>query len=324
MVALGAGKERALLAVLLLQRGEVVSSDRLIDALWGEHPPATAAKSLQVHVSHLRKALGAGPIVTRGHGYLLATAPDELDVDRFERAADAGRRLLAAGEAERAAATLTEGLRMWCGPPLADFAYEPFAATEAARLAELRIAALEDRIDADAALGRHAALVAELEALVRAHPFRERLRGQLMLALYRCGRPTRSTATARAARRSSASSVWSRGASCVGSSRRSSGRTPSSTARAAPERAFPRVGGAAPGWSWRRPGRRSSWPRSRSRRSSATGLRAARPPCSPPTRSAPSIHRPARWSRGFRSRVPPTASPFAARPSGRSATRRAR
>src|SRR4051812_35478063 len=188
MVALGAGKERALLAVLLLQRGEVVSSDRLIDALWGEHPPATAAKSLQVHVSHLRKALGAGPIVTRGHGYLLATAPDEVDVDRFERAADAGRRLLAAGEAERAAATLTEGLRMWCGPPLADFAYEPFAATEAARLAELRIAAREDRMDADAALGRHAALVAELEALVRAHPLRERLRGQLMLALYRCGR----------------------------------------------------------------------------------------------------------------------------------------
>jgi DNA-binding SARP family transcriptional activator/ABC-type branched-subunit amino acid transport system substrate-binding protein len=187
-VALGAAKERALLALLLLHRGEVVSSERLIDGLWGEHPPATAAKSLQVHVSHLRKALGAGPIVTHGHGYVLEAAPDEVDVDRFECAAEAGRRLFAAGDAERAAAKLGEALQMWRGPPLADFAYEPFAETEAARLAELRIAALEDRIDADLALGRHAALVAELEALVRAHSLRERLRGQLMLALYRCGR----------------------------------------------------------------------------------------------------------------------------------------
>jgi DNA-binding SARP family transcriptional activator/ABC-type branched-subunit amino acid transport system substrate-binding protein len=187
-VTLGTAKDRALLVLLLLHRGEVVSSTRLIDALWGEHPPPTAAKSLQVHVSHLRKALGARAIVTRGHGYVLEAGAGDVDIDRFARAAEEGRSRLAAGDAAGAADALRSALAMWRGPALAEVAYEPFAEAEAARLEELRLAAVEDRVDADLALGRHAALVAELEALVREHPLRERLRGQLMLALYRCGR----------------------------------------------------------------------------------------------------------------------------------------
>jgi DNA-binding SARP family transcriptional activator len=175
LVALGAGKERALLAVLLLHANEVVPRERLIDELWGEAPPATVAKSLQVHVSHLRRALrggGAGNgadglLVTRAGGYMLRLEPGQFDLDRFERLLQDGRRALAAGESERAGETLREALRLWRGPPLMDFGYEPFAQTEIARLEELRLAALEERIEADLQVGRHADLVAELNALGR-------------------------------------------------------------------------------------------------------------------------------------------------------------
>jgi len=188
LLVLGGPKQRALLVILLLHRGEVVSTDRLGDELWGERPPASAAKTVQVYMSNLRKALGDGVLVTRGHGYLLQTARGQVDVDRFEVLVDAGRTALGEGDARGASERLREALALWRGPPLADFAYEPFAQAEAARLEEERLAALEDRIDADLALGRHAALVGELESLVRGHPLRERLQGQLMLALYRSGR----------------------------------------------------------------------------------------------------------------------------------------
>ena len=188
-VALGAPKQRALLAVLLLHRGEPVSSDRLIDEIWGEQPPASANKLVQGYVSNLRKVLGDGRLVTQGRGYMLRIEPGQTDVDRFEALAAGGRRELEQeGDALTAAAALREALGVWRGPPLADFAYERFAQAEIARLDEARLAALEDRIDADLASGEHARLVGELEALVREHPVRERLRGQLMLALYRSGR----------------------------------------------------------------------------------------------------------------------------------------
>ncbi len=189
-VRLGGPKQRALLAILLLGRGEVVSSDRVIDQLWGERPPATAAKTLQGYVSHLRKALGNEVLLTRGGGYLLQTAPDQVDAERFEMIVADARRALAAGDASHARKRLDEALGLWRGEPLADLGYEPFAQGEIARLAEARLAALEDRIDADLALGLHRDLVGELEGLVTFHPNRDRLCGELMLALYRSGRQT--------------------------------------------------------------------------------------------------------------------------------------
>jgi YVTN family beta-propeller protein len=187
-VALGGPKQRALLAVLLVHRGEAVSTDRLVDALWAEQAPASAAKIVQGYVSHLRRALGDGLLVTRGGGYLLQTAPGQVDLDRFEPLVAEGRRALEVGDARVASERLREALALWRGPPLADFAYERFAQAEIARLEEARLAALEDRIDADLAFGEHAQLVSELESLVHQHPLRERLQAQLMLALYRCGR----------------------------------------------------------------------------------------------------------------------------------------
>src|SRR5215211_1467346 len=187
-VALAAEKPRALLAILLLSRNRVVSVSHLIDELWGEAPPETAAKALQVYVSQLRKAIGADRVVTRPPGYSLRVDDGELDLDRFERLVHEGRELLAAGDAEPAAERLSGALELWRGPALAEFAAEPFARDAGARLEELRVAALEDRIDADLTLGRHAGLVSELEELVARNPFRERLRAQLMLALYRSGR----------------------------------------------------------------------------------------------------------------------------------------
>jgi len=160
----------------------------LIDELWGEQPPAKAAKSVQVYVSQLRKILGDGRLETSGHGYLLHVQPGALDSERFQNLLADGREALADDEGHRAAETLRAALALWRGPALSDVAYEPFAQPEIARLEELRLAALEARIDADLALGRDADLVAELEALVRREPLRERLRGQLMLALYRSGR----------------------------------------------------------------------------------------------------------------------------------------
>jgi DNA-binding SARP family transcriptional activator/DNA-binding beta-propeller fold protein YncE len=183
-VALGGSKQRALLALLLLNAGEVVSRDRLIDGLWGNAPPETAGTALQVHVSQLRKIVGREIIVTRSPGYLIRVGEGELDLVHFERLVDAARGEEPAEASER----LREALALWRGPPLADLDDLEFAHRESARLEERRLAAVEQRVDAELELGEHAALVPELDALVREHPLRERLRGQLMLALYRSGR----------------------------------------------------------------------------------------------------------------------------------------
>ena len=189
-IPVAGAKRRALLAVLLLEhRDGVVSADRLIDELWGEHPPATAAKSLQVHVSQLRQELGEGqPIVTRPGGYAVELAPGALDLERFERHLDDARRLRAAGDQEGAAAELRAGLDLFRGPALSDVELLGRASSEGARLEGVRLAALEDRLELDLALGRHGEAIPELEALVGDHPYRERLHAHLMLALYRAGR----------------------------------------------------------------------------------------------------------------------------------------
>jgi DNA-binding SARP family transcriptional activator len=195
-VALGAGKQqRALLAILLIHANELVSSDRLIEELWPE-PPRTAANTLQVYVGKLRKALEparargdpAELLLTRSPGYVLRIDPDDLDAHRFERLLTEGRTAREASEHTTAAARLGQALELWRGQALADFTYDPFAQAEIARLEELRLDAVEERVDADLALGNAAELVGELETLIRDHPLRERLRGQLMLALYRSGR----------------------------------------------------------------------------------------------------------------------------------------
>ena len=196
-LALGGFKQRAVLAILLVHANEVVSTERLIDELWGERPPGSAAKTVQVYVSNLRKALGDGVVVTRGRGYLLRTEQGEVDADRFRALLSEGRGRLSAGDPRRAGAVLREALGLWRGPPLAEFACESFAKGEIARLEEARLAALEDRIEADLALGEHAVLVGELQALAREHPLRERLCGQLMLALYRAGRQSDALAVYR-------------------------------------------------------------------------------------------------------------------------------
>src|SRR5262245_17941839 len=185
-VQLGGKRPRALLALLLLHVNEPVSTDRLIDGIWGESPPASAQGALQVHVHALRKALGPDRILTRSPGYLVRVEPGELDCDRFEQ-------LVAAGQPH-------DALELWRGPALADVAYEPFAQADAERLEESRLAALEARIDADLAAGRHASLAGELDALAASHPHRERLRGQLILALYRSGRQADALAAYRDAR----------------------------------------------------------------------------------------------------------------------------
>ena len=196
---LGAPKQRAVLALLLLHRGQVVSTDRIVDELWGERPPRSAAKSVQVYVSGLRKALGEDSLETRGHGYVLDAGT--VDSDRFEELLAEGRELLTSGDAGKAASTLREALGLWRGPALADFAYEEFAQEAIAALEEKRLAALEDRIDADLALGRHADVVAELSQLVAEHPLREGFRAQQMLALYRSGRQPEALEAYRSGRR---------------------------------------------------------------------------------------------------------------------------
>jgi DNA-binding SARP family transcriptional activator len=183
-IALGGQKQRALLGLLALNAGRVVAIDRLLDELWGEHPPRTAATSLQNMVSSLRKALGAERLETRPPGYCLRIEQEETDLGRFERLVADAHEL----SGEPRSRTLAAALGLWRGPPLADFAYEAFAQGEIRRLEERRLSALEERIDADLDCGRHFELVAELEQLVAQQPFRERLRGQLMLALYRAGR----------------------------------------------------------------------------------------------------------------------------------------
>jgi YVTN family beta-propeller protein len=200
-LSIGSYKQRALLAILLLERNRVVSRDRLIDLLWGERPPPSAPNSIHIYVSNLRKVLGDERLSRRDHGYILVLESDHLDLGRFERLLAEGRQALIAGEAARAAEILREALAIWRGSPLEDFASESFAQTEIARLEELRLAALEERIEADLALGRHAELVPELEALVRGNRFRERLWAQLMLALYRADRQAEALEAYRHARR---------------------------------------------------------------------------------------------------------------------------
>ena len=191
-VAVGGSRERAVLALLLASANRVVSAERLADDLWGGEPPARAVQSLQVFVSRLRKALreagSDGVIVTQPPGYSALVPPDSLDATRFEALVAAARQESADGAYEQAAGTLREALALWRGPALADVADGPIARAEAARLEEARLAATEERVEAELACGHHADLIAELEALTRAHPLRERLWGQRMLALYRCGR----------------------------------------------------------------------------------------------------------------------------------------
>src|SRR5215831_2757556 len=188
-IPLGGAKQRAVLALLVLNANRVVSGERLIDELWGDDPPETASTGLQVYVSRLRKLLPEGSLQTRAPGYVLETDPEYVDVLRFERLLKEGRAALAAGDLERGTELIGEGVALWRGPPLAEFA-QPFARLEGGRLDDLRVAAIEDRLDADLELGRHAEIVGELELLIAANPHRERLREQLMLALYRSGRQT--------------------------------------------------------------------------------------------------------------------------------------
>jgi predicted ATPase/DNA-binding SARP family transcriptional activator len=191
---LGRGRQRALLALLLLHANEVISSDRLVDELWAGRPPASAQKVIQKYVSQLRRALPDGTIATTGAGYLLAAG--ETDGAEFERLT----KTAAEQEADEAAGTLRRALVLWRGPALGDYAFEPWAQGEIGRLEELRLDALQDRVEADLTLGRTAELVPELEALIGEYPLRERLRGQLMLALYRSGRQAEALAAYRAAR----------------------------------------------------------------------------------------------------------------------------
>ena len=183
-ISLGGAKQRTVLALLVLERGRPVSSDRLIDWLWSDTPPETARKGIQVYVSGLRKALGEGRIVTRGRGYELVVEPGEVDLDVFDELL----RAAAGAPPEKASSQLRLALELVRGPPLADVAFEPWKAPEVARIEERVTGATEARIEADLALGRHAEVIAELETLVEAHPYRGRLVELLMLALYRSGR----------------------------------------------------------------------------------------------------------------------------------------
>jgi branched-chain amino acid transport system substrate-binding protein len=188
-LVLGGTRQRSVLALLLLDRGQTVSSDRLIDELWGDSPPADAQTALQQHVSRLRKALEPHAVlVTRAPGYALEIAPEHVDLERFRVLRAQGQAELESGSADEAGRTLRRALGLWRGSPLSDLGNESFATTAARDLEDERLSALEVRIDADLACGRHAELVGELTLLVRAHPLRERLRAQFMLALYRSGR----------------------------------------------------------------------------------------------------------------------------------------
>ena len=190
MLELGGLRERTLLARLLLSANQVVSADRLAEDLWSGSPPPHSMATLRVYISRLRRVLGPHGrlLLTQAPGYRLIVDDDQLDAVRFERlvqAADADRR---AGRPQAAAATLREALGMWRGPALSDVAEMAFAQADAGRLEEARLTALENRIDADLACGAHTSLVAELDALVASDPLRERLTGQRIQALYRCGR----------------------------------------------------------------------------------------------------------------------------------------
>jgi DNA-binding SARP family transcriptional activator len=202
-VLLAGARQRALLAVLLLHAGEVVSSSRLLDSVWGDDPPAAGTTALRVRVSQLRKALGddGSLIVTRPPGYVIRIDPACLDLHRFERLLAEGDRGLARGDAAGAASALEQALALWRGPALDDLASEQFAKGPIRRLEELRMAARERLVGAELALGRHATVVSELQELVAEHPLRERLWAHLMLALYRGGRKAEALETYRTARR---------------------------------------------------------------------------------------------------------------------------
>ena len=187
VVAANGRKPRALLARLLLDANRTVSVDALVDALWGDRIPPTAVKMVQIYVSQLRKVLPSEALHTRPPGYLLDVAPEAIDLLRFDRLRAEGRAALADGDPATAATRLRTALSLWRGPALAEFS-EPFAEVEAARFEEIRIAAVEERIEVDLALGRHRDVIGELQVLVAGNSLRERLRRQLMLALYRAGR----------------------------------------------------------------------------------------------------------------------------------------
>ncbi len=207
MLHIKGAKERALLALLLLDANQLVLGDRIVDELWGKDAPHNAKSSLHVRVSNLRKALastsepaGRDLLVSRSGGYSILVRPHQLDLHRFDRLFAEAEDAFARHELARAADKLSDALGLWRGAALADFAYEGFAQIPAARLEELRLVALERRIDADLELGRHTRLIGELEELVALHPLRERLHGQLMLALYRAGRQAEALAAYRTAR----------------------------------------------------------------------------------------------------------------------------
>ena len=183
-LVIGGKRQRGVLAALLLEARRVIPTDRLVSDLWGESPPKTAATSLHNLVSQLRKELGPETLVTQAPGYVLQVRSDQIDAHRFEQMLKSARR----AEPEKRRALLQDALALWRGPPLAEFAFDDFAQAEIRRLDELRLVALESRIDADLDLGRHGDVVGELEALVAQHPLRETFRRQLMLALYRSGR----------------------------------------------------------------------------------------------------------------------------------------
>jgi DNA-binding SARP family transcriptional activator/pimeloyl-ACP methyl ester carboxylesterase len=197
---IAAGKQRALLAILLLNANRTVARERIMDDLWGENVPRSAQKMVQIYVSRLRKALPVSRLDTRAPGYVLKVGEEELDLSRFERLVADGRGALSAGKAPEGSDLLRQALALWRGPALAEFS-EPFARHETARLEELRMSALEWRLEADLAAGRHGDVVGELETLIARHPLRERLRAQHMLALYRSGRHSEALAGYQAFRR---------------------------------------------------------------------------------------------------------------------------
>ena len=286
-VPLGGPRQRAVLALLLLEANRVVSMDRLAEDVWGGDPPEGWATTLQTYVFHLRQALepdrsrgaAGGVLVTRDRGYLLRVDREHLDGALFQDGFTAGRAALEAGRYAEAAETLRKALDLWRSPVLADLADYAFTRPEAARLEELRLAALEARIDADLALGRHDALTAELEQLAAEHPLRERLHGQLMLALYRCGRQAEALAAYRRARDLLADelgidpgeSLRRLHAPFSPTTRRSTGRCPPAPAEGHPPAAP--VASLAPGSAGRRfvGSRELAWARRRARRLLAIG-----------------------------------------------------
>jgi DNA-binding SARP family transcriptional activator len=187
-LALGSTKPKAVLALLLLRANQLSLKERMIEELWGDAAPVSATNSLEAYVSRLRKALGRGVIERRPYGYVLVTDPERIDAHRFERLTREGRAALRTGRPQPAAERLRQALALWRGPALVEFTFERFAQAEIARLEEARVAAEEDHLEAELALGHHDEWIPQLRRLVREHPLRERLWGQLILALYRCGR----------------------------------------------------------------------------------------------------------------------------------------